>query len=190
LGYLVKIIPHIFYLYVPCQPLDFLYPLMSLDGNLFQLLPVLVSRRSILTWSLRLSGPPLVSKNPLSLLSPTPYRPSATGFRASVRYLHHAVQSRSGIVLLLSVTGQHLGFLCFVWHTWISNLRFHRGLSATYCPQLPCLSDPESMPDANYVYTMRSISPLTIFLYMTSDSTVYAQVYTGPNETTTYNTGM
>jgi len=102
-------------IYVPCQPLGFLYPLMSLDGNLFQLLPRPSS--SEVDYSLRVSGSPVplyYPKIPLFSSSPNSYRPSATGFQASVWYLHHAMQSRSGIVLLLSVTGQHLGFLCFV----------------------------------------------------------------------------
>ncbi len=82
-----------------------------------------------------------------------------------------------------------LGFRALCGHTWIpSNLRFHRGLSATYCPQLPCLSDPESMPDANYVDTMRSISSLNYILYQ--QCTVYTHVYTEPNEITTYSTGV
>jgi len=71
-----------FYLYVPCQPLDFVYPLMSLDGNLFQLLPS--PSLSEVDYSLGVSGSPvplLILKK--SLLLPTFPRPSATGVLSS-----------------------------------------------------------------------------------------------------------
>ena len=102
----------------------FFSPLMSLDVNLFQLhpSPILPEPDYPLGVS-RLSVPPLHFEN--SPFISTFHRPSASGVRAAVRYLHHALQSRPGIVLLLSVTGQQswVSELRF-WHSYIPNDKF------------------------------------------------------------------
>jgi len=143
----VENIPHIFYLYMfPVSHLIFSIHWWVWMITSFSFFPVLVSRRSIThSESQALRSPSSVQKSPFSL-SPTSYRPSATGFWASVRYLHHAVQSRpighlqlaselpSGIFIMLCRVGQalsfssqwpvnNLGCLCFVWHTWIPSFK-------------------------------------------------------------------
>ena len=174
-GLPVKNIQHIYFTYI-CSlsaNLVFLSPLMSLDVNLFQLLSQ--SYFSLITHfeSWRISFPLLMSK--ITPFEPTFHRPSATGVRATVRYLHFDLHSKPG-KLSPHLSSDWLTFLGIALHADLllaSPLEVSQRSLRHYSPQLPCLIGINLCLAIRAVNSTKSIWPLMYFIHGEDQVTMY-----------------
>jgi len=139
-GLPVENIQYILPIYSLSANLVFLFPLMSLDVNLFQLLSQSYFYLITHLESWRISFPFLISK--ITPFDPTFHRPSASGFWVVVRFY----------LLLCRVCQDKDTYLTVQWHVDVIGRVFRAALLLSspirgfpeacphYCPQLPCLS--------------------------------------------------
>ncbi len=90
------------------------------------------------------------------------WHPSGCIISSSCFAPHRGNQSKPGIGILLSVTGRAILDLVLRATFGVYSCRGFPGAYQHYRPQLPCMSDPDYMPDLSTVNKTKSTDTLTV----------------------------